>query len=102
MTHAIGRGIVDLIQKHEPRAIGIGAASSQEARDRVLRDLGDSIGGLLAFTIAFTQSTWNVRLLSSFRSRNFGATLLSVTLSAYADFSAASCSRNSPDATRPL
>lgn len=52
MTHAIGKGIIDLIQKHEPDAVRIGPASSQAARDRVLRDLGDSIGGLLAFTIA--------------------------------------------------
>jgi len=52
MTHAIGKGIIDLIQRHEPDAVRIGPESSQEARNRVLRDLGDSIGGLLAFTIA--------------------------------------------------
>jgi hypothetical protein len=55
MTHAIGNGIIDLIQKHEPdavRIVGADQAAAQAARERVLRDLGDSIGGLLAFTIA--------------------------------------------------
>ncbi len=56
----------------------------------------------LAFTIASTQSTWNVLLLSSLMSRNFGMVRLSSTFSVYATLSPASCSRNRPDATRPL
>lgn len=51
MTHAIGKGIIDLIQQHEPLAIKI-RNGDPAARDRVLRDLADSIGGLLAFAIA--------------------------------------------------
>jgi hypothetical protein len=47
--HPIGRGIVALIQQHEPDAVK--AHGDPAARVRVLRDLADSIGGLLAFTM---------------------------------------------------
>jgi acetyl esterase/lipase len=47
MSHAIGKGIIELIQRHEPLALkGDGAAMA-----RVITDLGDSAGGLLAFVL---------------------------------------------------
>ncbi len=48
MNHAIGKGIIELIQRHEPAAL----KGDPAATARVLNDLGDSIGGLLAFTIS--------------------------------------------------
>ncbi len=47
--HPIGRGIVALIHQHEPEAVKAGGDPA--ARVRVLCDLADSIGGLLAFTM---------------------------------------------------
>jgi len=47
MSHAIGKGIIELIQRHEPLALKGDAA----AMARVVNDLGDSAGGLLAFAL---------------------------------------------------
>ncbi len=46
MSHMVGKGIIALIRQHEPLAL----KGDPAATARVMMDLGDSVGGLLAFT----------------------------------------------------
>jgi hypothetical protein len=47
MNHAIGKGIIELIQRHEPLAL----EGDPAAMARVVNDIGDSAGGVLAFAL---------------------------------------------------
>ena len=51
VSTAIGKGVVMLIQQHEPNALRIGPSGSRESRERVLTTLADTMGGLFAFAV---------------------------------------------------